>query len=386
MPMGKYLRYKSTLLFCLILTTLVGLSLWLSRYIPEDYFDKVLTPILVICSSTISLIGAWIVFRHLEGYRFRKMWGYALLTWGILDGVYAILWLAVPEHAMNMGAYQLTTFELLLGNLLGWTLLLYPTEILRPGWLTARRALIQLLPMFVVVALDYVVPLNLQPIIVLYPLVLVVLLLHHVHAYSVWCEDNFSSLEDIDVQWIMRYLYMLVLVGVVYMFMCLTHGHTRGFTQQWLVILLLGYGTDQILFRGDPWVILKKAEQEVESSPDLRETVFSEEMTAAYRDALERWMTHEKPYQNMDFKLLDLRRVLPLDRNGLSQFIHNEFGCNFYQFVNGYRVEEAKRLMKAKPDMKTLDIALRCGFSSPSVFARVFTHFTGVSPGEWGKL
>ena len=384
--MGKYLRYRSTLLFCLILTTMVGLSLWLSRYIPEDYFDKVLTPILVICSSTISLIGAWIVFRHLEGYRFRKMWGYALLTWGILDGVYAILWLAVPAHAMNMGAYQLTTFELLLGNLLGWTLLLYPTEILRPGWLTARRALIQLLPLIAVAALDYAVPFNLQPVITLYPFILLALLIHHVRVYSVWCEDNFSSLEDIDVQWIIRYLYMVVLVGVVYMFLCLTHGHTRGFTQQWLVILLLGYGTDQILFRRDPWVILNKAEHEDEPAVNLGEAGLSQEMSAVYRDALVRWMTHGKPYQNMDFKLLDLRRVLPLDRDVLSQFIHDEFGCNFYHFVNGYRVEEAKRLMKAKPDMKILDISLRCGFSSPSVFSRVFTSFTGVTPSEWNKL
>lgn len=384
--MGKYLRYKSTLLFCLILTTLVGLSLWLSQYIPEDYFDKVLTPILVICSSTISLIGALIVFRHLEGYRFRKMWGYTLLTWGILDGVYAILWLAVPEHVMNMGAYQLTTIELLLGNLLGWTLLLYPTEILRPGWLTARRALIQLLPMIAVAALDYAVPLNLQPVITLYPFILLALLIHHVRVYSAWCEDNFSSLEDIDVEWIMRYLFMVVLVGVVYMFMCLTHGHTRGFTQQWLVILLLGYGTDQIFFRRDPWVIQNKAEQDAEPAVNLSEAGLSKEMSAVYRDALVRWMTHGKPYQNMDFKLLDLRRVLPLDRDGLSQFIHDEFGCNFYHFVNGYRVEEAKRLMKAKPDMKLLDISLRCGFSSPSVFTQVFTHFTGVSPSEWNKL
>lgn len=384
--MGKYLRYKSTLHFFLILTVLVGLSLWLSQYIPGDYFDHVLVPILVSSSATISLIGAWIVYRHLEGYRFRKMWGYALLTWGIMDAVYAILWLAAPDHAMNMGAYELTTLELLLGNLLGWVLLLYPTEILRPGWMTGRRALIQLLPMIAVAALDYVVPLNLQPVITLYPFVLVVLLVHHLRVYSAWCEDNFSSLEDIDAQWIMRYLYTLLLVGVVYMFMCLTHGHARGFTQLWLVMFLLGYGTDQILFRRDPREILNKAEHDAEPAVSPGETGLSEEMTAAYRDALVRWMTHGKPYQNVDFKLLDLRRILPLDREGLSRFIHQEFGCNFYQFVNDYRIEEAKRLMKAKPDMKILDISLRCGFSSPSVFTRVFTSFTGISPSEWSKL
>ena len=133
-------------------------------------------------------------------------------------------------------------------------------------------------------------------------------------------------------------------------------------------------------------MIQNKAEQDAEPAVNLSEAGLSKEMSAVYRDALVRWMTHGKPYQNMDFKLLDLRRVLPLDRDGLSQFIQDEFGCNFYHFVNGYRVEEAKRLMKAKPDMKILDISLRCGFSSPSVFSRVFTSFTGVTPSEWNKL
>lgn len=360
--------------------------MWLSRYISDDYFDNVLTPILVICTSAISLIGAWIIFRHLEGYRFRKMWGIALLTWGIADGLYAFFWLVAPRQVMDMGAYHLTTHELLIANILGWTLLLYPTEILRPGWMTPKRAMIQLLPMLVVVALDYIVPVNLQPLITFYPFVLVAFLLNHVRAYATWCEDNYSSLEYVDVGWIIRYLVMLILVGVVFMFMCLSHGHARAFTQQWLVILLLGYSTDQILFRHDPWEELRKEEQDADLSSDPAEAGIPGETKAAYREALERWMAREKPYQNPDFKLLDLRRVLPLNRTYLSQFIHAEFGCNFYHFVNGYRIEEAKRLMKANPDMEIRDVSIRCGFSSPAVFSRTFSSFTGVTLQEWKKI
>lgn len=36
---------------------------------------------------------------------------------------------------------------LLSGNFLGWLLLIYPTETLRPGWLNVKRALLQVLPM-----------------------------------------------------------------------------------------------------------------------------------------------------------------------------------------------------------------------------------------------
>lgn len=106
--------------------------------------------------------------------------------------------------------------------------------------------------MFALVALDYAIPLSLQPLISLYPVVLVLFLFTHVRAYNSWCQENYSTLDDIDVQWIMRYLLMTMLVGLVYMYMCLSHHPTRGFTQLWLTIFMFVYSTEQILFRKDP--------------------------------------------------------------------------------------------------------------------------------------
>ena len=105
----------------------------------------------------------------------------------------------------------------------------------------------------------------------------------------------------------------------------------------------------------------------------------------AYRQTLEEWMENEKPYLNPDFKLLDLRKVLPLNRTYLSQFIHNEYDCSFYQFVNRYRIEEYQRLKTEHPEMKIGELSARCGFSSPTVFTRTFTQITGTTPSEWGK-
>ena len=104
-----------------------------------------------------------------------------------------------------------------------------------------------------------------------------------------------------------------------------------------------------------------------------------------YRRALEEWMEKEKPYCNPDFKLVDLQKVLPMNRTYLSQFIHAEYDCSFYLFVNRYRIEEAKRLMADNPELKLADISAICGFSSPSVFSRTFTAVTGQSPSGWVK-
>ena len=205
--------------------------------------------------------------------------------------------------------------------------------------------------------------------------------LRHVRAYRLWCERNFSTMDNIDVQWIVRYLVMLLVLGLSLFYMCLTDNPDRAFTQQWLLLLLFGYSTVQILFRPDPWkqlhstVVEEEKEEEKEKEPDPA--------NAAYRATLEEWLEKEKPYLNPEFQLMDLRQVLPLNRSYLSQLINSEYGCTFYQWINGLRIEEAKRLMTEQPDLKIQDVAERCGFSNQKVLWRTFVNETGMSPSEW---
>ena len=378
--MSSITHYKAEIRFAATFLVVVALSVWASHYIPDAYFDSAITPILVSATTAVALCCAWITFRHADGQRMRRIWGGTLLLWALLDGIYVISWLFMGEPVMNMGAYELSTVELALGNLLGWSLLLFPTEALRPGWLNVPKALRQVLPMLVLVGLDYILPFSLRILIALYPVFLLALLFTHVREYRLWCEDNFSSLEDVDEKSIIRFMCVGLLVALVYFYMCISHAHARGFTQQWLVIFVLAYGTDLILFRRDPWELVMQSVKNAAPKEEL-----PPQSNEAFRQTLEDWMEKEKPYRNPDFKLVDLQSVLPMNRTYLSQFIHAEFGCSFYLFVNRYRIEEAKRLMSRNPGMKMADISSCCGFSSPSVFSRTFTAVAGQSPKEWVK-
>ena len=226
--MSAISHYKAELRFALILVALTALSIRVSLYVPDEYFDNAITPILMSASTAVALCCAWITSRHTEGYRMRRIWVWTLLLWGLLDGIYVVSWLFMGKPVMNMGAYELTTPELALGNLLGWSLLLYPTEALRPGWMNTRRVLYQLLPMFALVALDYFLPVNLRILVALYPIFLLALLFTHVREYKLWCEDNFSSLEDIDEKSIIRFMCVGFLVALVYFYMCVSHSHVSG--------------------------------------------------------------------------------------------------------------------------------------------------------------
>lgn len=384
--MSKWVHdYKSELVFMLVVTVIVGASTYLSQFIPDKWFDVVITPATNVSTFTVGFLGAWVIFRHSEGLLIRRLWGYALLAWAICDLAYLVCYLIAPLQVMNMGAAQLTTYELLLGNLLGWVLVLYPTETIRPGWLKPKTIAWQLLPIIALVALDYVVPFTLRPVIALYPFVLLFITLSHIRSYRIWCENNYSSMEHIDVQWIIRYCFMLILVATNYAYMCTGHGHNRAFTQQWFIVFMLGYSTEQILFRRNPWEMVHSTEDSSLDTavPEPDDASVADEAAMTNRQALEQWMEHDKPYLNPDFRLIDLQQVLPMNRTYLSQFIHAEYDCSFYQFVGHYRVEEAKRMMREHPDMKIATVATRCGFSSPVVFTRIFSAFTGKTPSEW---
>jgi AraC-like DNA-binding protein len=188
-------------------------------------------------------------------------------------------------------------------------------------------------------------------------------------------------MDNIDVQWIIRYLTIMAVLGVSFYFIsfCYTLPN-RMFTQQWLLFFMIAYATEQILFRPDPWREVRR--EDVRSMKENSPTLSSSKTIHADRSAFEQWMEAEKPYTNPAFQLMDVRAVLPKNRTYLSQFINTAYGCSFFHLVNRYRIEEAQRLMSEHPNMKLSDVAARCGFSSPAVFSRTFARETGVSPRE----
>lgn len=248
--------------------------------------------------------------------------------------------------------------------------------------MTFPKALLQGVPVWVAYALDKLFAIDLRFLIALYPVLLLGFLVAYIRKYRQWCEENYSSMDNIDVQWIVRYIIMYLLDSILFFNMCFFATAPLAFTQQWLILLMIAYSTEQILYRGDPWKTIKqnKMNQQEEMEEEMEVPTAS---YAEYRIILEEWMEKERPYKNSEFRLMDLRQILPLNRTYLSQFINTEYGCNFYQFVTNYRIEEAKRLMQENPDMKFQEIADECGFSSPTLFSRIFARETGMTPREW---
>lgn len=376
-----FYEYRSEFIFgCLLLATVV-LSYGLAPLIPADIFRSLVSPAQNTAIITVTLINTWAMFRHNNGIRVRRIyaWIMAALSVLMIVGVCYRMW-ENCELLPAEGIFSFEGWEMLGGDIIAWFLLAYPSELLRPGWLTWRNALTRLLPVIVIGVLDWFMPWDLRWLLAVVPVVWMVLLFHHVREYRKYCEDNYGSIEETDEQWIIRYLVMMSVLGLSYGYLCFLETPTRLFTQQWLLFFIFVYTNEQIMFRSKSWMEQAKSE---EADENAKETEDLKDENAEYSRLLVQWMETEKPYLKQDFRLADLRRVLPMNRTYISQFINAEFDCTFYQFVTNYRIEEAKRLMRENPDWKVQQIADLCGFSSATVFGRIFARETGLTPSEW---
>ena len=380
-----YYEYRSEAVFGLLLTAAVVVSYMLSPFIPADIFRSIIAPTQNVAVITITSVCSWLLFRHHNGIRVRYIFAWILAALSVIFVLGLLYRMRVNSQLLPAeGIFAFEGWEMLAGDIIAWLMLAYPMELLRPHWLTWDKALTRLLPVFVVGVIDWFVPLDLRWLLAIVPAAWIILIFHHVRRYRQYSEDNFGSVEETDEHWVIRYLIMMFVLGCSYACLCFLETPTRLFTQQWLLFFIFVYTNEQVIFRSKPWL-----EQVSDENGEISDEIVEEVVVAnvasntEYRRALEEWMESEKPYLNADFRLSDMMTVVPMNRTYLSQFIKEEYDCTFYQFVTNFRIEEAKRFMRANPDMRVQEIAEHCGFSSPTVFGRVFARETGLTPTEW---
>lgn len=119
-----------------------------------------------------------------------------------------------------------------------------------------------------------------------------------------------------------------------------------------------------------------------------REPVFNGDekwQTKDLKEKLENLFIHRKVHLNPELKIWDISNELATNRTYISNFINKTYGMNFSLFVNQYRIEEAKKILRSEEGGKfSLDsIGERCGFGSLNNFIRVFRESEKITPGRY---
>ena len=93
-------------------------------------------------------------------------------------------------------------------------------------------------------------------------------------------------------------------------------------------------------------------------------------------------MERDQPWKDSELTLSDLAARLDSTPHKLSEVLNAQIGQTFYDFVNGYRVREVQRRIKAGDgrSLKMLALAMDAGFASKSTFNAVFKKHTTQTP------
>lgn len=97
-------------------------------------------------------------------------------------------------------------------------------------------------------------------------------------------------------------------------------------------------------------------------------------------------MSEKGLYTNPNLKLADVSNAMGLSERNTSLLIKTYHEGNFYDFLNSFRIEEAKRLFIEKQDSLTIsEVLYDVGFNSKSVFNTLFKKKVGMTPTEFKK-
>ncbi|MCW3091291.1 MAG: AraC family transcriptional regulator [Ferruginibacter sp.] len=110
-----------------------------------------------------------------------------------------------------------------------------------------------------------------------------------------------------------------------------------------------------------------------------------EEDSARILNQLHALMVQKKIYTDPAINIDKLAALLNTSRHTLSQVINEKLGQSFYDYINSWRIDEAKQLLKepGRQNHKIAFIAYDAGFNSLSTFNEVFKKITGLTPSQY---
>jgi AraC-like DNA-binding protein len=239
------------------------------------------------------------------------------------------------------------------------------------------------------------------------------LLVYHYLALAEWqrhferIKDYFSNIGQLRMQWLRKFIIVSffvcttisLLIYFMYQYHPTLHFLRWGFVLLSLFIYWISYEAinKPVLFSAavkDDWpqktipvvaitpklVIHKRAEK-------YANTGLKEEEAGRILTELEQLMQQQKVFLDPEITIDKLAASVNSNRHFVSQVLNERAGQSFYDYINQYRVNEAKRLLLTPEysNQKIASIAYDAGFNSLSAFNDVFKKVTGTTPSQFKK-
>ncbi len=201
------------------------------------------------------------------------------------------------------------------------------------------------------------------------------------HARTI--KESFASIEKINLLWIRN---LMIGLGTMWAFSFVMHA----FEAQWIIHIIGLIVVGMIFYMGFKGLtqpeIFSTAE---ERQPALKyaRTALAPDKAETYLEKLLRVMSTEKSFTDSNLSLQKLAQKLAMQSHHLSQIINERLQKNFFELINSYRVEEAKKQLAdpAKRHLNIAEIGFEVGFNSLSAFYAAFKNHANMTPAQFRK-
>ncbi len=120
-----------------------------------------------------------------------------------------------------------------------------------------------------------------------------------------------------------------------------------------------------------------------DGSSKYEKSVLSNEQINEYKVAINTELSVNKLFLNQELRLNDLAKAIGISSHKLSQVLNQHMETSFFDLINSYRVEEAKKLIAQKPEITLLQVAFDAGFNNKTSFVNAFKKFEGTTPSRF---
>jgi AraC-like DNA-binding protein len=158
-----------------------------------------------------------------------------------------------------------------------------------------------------------------------------------------------------------------------------------------LLLIILGAGSVIyfLVYRNRSLRKLYQRNVELSNSPLLYEipedTEEADSLEKIFRELIH-LMQNEKIYIEPNLSVDHIAKKLNTNQKYLSNSITKYADMNFNNFINSYRIHEAKRMMLRQPKLPIKEVMYVCGFNSKTPFYLAFQKYTGLSPQQFKDL
>ncbi len=368
-------------------------------------------------STAMFLLGAIFLFLRANGNRARLLLS-ATFLWWFLDNTNRLIHVYMDGQPIIVHEF-FSPFFLIFGNLLAIMTYPFAVETIRPGWINWKRGALLFVPWLCTASIYFgTLAVTQEPIAELndfadfarqigsfnvwfriplfimtfaYLCTLLYFMTRYKHYYDDWCRENYADTSRMDINWLKYFVWGNWGISIFFGFMVFNMGDWAYLLHQLVIQLCFGLTLYKTLFHENPYPdnFFRETMNE-EMAIQLNETDESLLLKGTYTDHLEEykmifeeWMRERAPYTHMDFKLLDVAVVLPLNRTYLSRFFNDGYNASFSQVVQDYRIRKAQEIFEQDRNITVKEVAKNCGFISLSSFHSAFLKKTGLTPRQY---